>query len=203
MIILSIIIILTIVNLYKSEYIHEPSHSDFSRINPSNWGNGWDIADPQIETAMLMHPFYAHFDIRNRNHLIKTTELSEVYVRIMLTSQPEHLPSFFDNWNNKFLEHMQLCSCRYYYLYDNNNKLMNITIDIPVSGVYVSSFDWSWYPSPFSTPYAAYCALSSNYPGILPTTVTLIPRRKNEFIEQGIYLSIYAYIYLFYNNETG
>jgi hypothetical protein len=103
----------------------------YSSNDPSDWGGGWDWASK--ETAMLFHPSEAYFDLRTRNFSASTSTSSEdnkqgsnpttpklvrgPYVRILISAQPEHLPSFFDHWDNKFMEKMRNLKCRLHYMF--------------------------------------------------------------------------------------
>lgn len=128
--------------------------------SPYSWG-GWNVADNKVETSYLFRTFYAYFDERKRDTQLDTEQLSKLgslidddkhlYVRILFTGLPEHLPSFFDNWKDKFMEHLRNAEC-IYYCHDKNLLHTVHTphiYSVPVTYVNGSSFDWSWYPSSY------------------------------------------------------
>jgi hypothetical protein len=82
--------------------------------SPNLWG-GWNCADNKVETSYLFRTFYAYFDERKRDKQLNTEQVSKLgsliddnkhlYVKILFTGLPEHLPSFFDNWKDKVIIH--------------------------------------------------------------------------------------------------
>ena len=81
-----------------------------SSDSPHSW-SGWNLADEKVDTAYLFRTFYAYFDERKRDTQLDIEQLSKLgsviddnkhlYVRVLFTGLPEHLPSFFDNWKDK------------------------------------------------------------------------------------------------------
>ena len=148
------------------------------------------MTDEAADTGFLFHPFLAYFDNRNRSETMFKHPLGDIYIRILITGQPEHLPNYFDIWNNRFLEQLNQWQCRLYYRGgDLNHTVGGIeSIDIDNSGVFPSAFDFSWYPAPFATPYVAYInfrALPPPFGSTLPVALTLF-RRSQERIDQAI-----------------
>ena len=76
--------------------------------DPSSWGGGWVRADHKPETAQYFHPFTAWIDGRVqrlpwlKNRLAASPDFTgnvssyrdDLYIRVLLTGQPEFLPSF-------------------------------------------------------------------------------------------------------------
>lgn len=195
---------LVIMLLFHSKGEDEATTKSFMRLNPSDWGGGWDRADEKVETAQLYIPLSAWFDDRAKLSLpILRTKLVEgathdfdayrtdKYVRILLAGQTEHLPSFYDNWDNKFIENMNKSSCQYFYeVAGKKASEHNVTVTVPILGIFPSTFDYRWFPASFSSPYAVYCPLpspqklganlSSPSTNGLPQGVKLVPLNPNQ-----------------------
>lgn len=177
----------------------------------SNWG-GWNVADNKVETAYLFRTFYAYFDERSRSSQLDTNTLSKLgslvdddkhlYVVVRFTGLPEHLPSFFDNWKDKFMEHMRNAQCIYYC--HGKNQLPSKkphTETVPVIYANGSRYDWSWYPSTFSIPYVLYCPLPSNILSFIPYAVTISPPRLDDKVALGLELNYTSYTHIIYGRN--
>ena len=108
---------LLIVFLYYTKY-------SYCNDDASLFG-GWNVADNKVETSYLFRTFYAYFDERDRSSQLDQSHMSKLgslidhdkhlYVRILFTGLYEHLPSFFDNWKDMFMQHMR--NSKWYHQY--------------------------------------------------------------------------------------